>query len=223
MYTPSPTPPAKSMNTERPLVFVVDDDVSTREALEALLEHAGFKPILFETARAFLSFVRPRVPSCLVLDLNLPDLNGLDLQSMIAVETDRIPIIFITGYGDAPSIVRAMKAGAIEFLTKPLDAEALLSAVRDAIERSRATLRVDTASQVVRDRYATLSRREREVMTLVIAGSMNKQIAAELGISEVTVKAHRGKVMQKMKAASLADLINMQAQVGRPAPPVKRG
>ena len=200
-----------------PVVFVVDDDVSVREALEPLIRYAGWQPETFASAQEFLDRPRLTVPSCLVLDVSLPDLNGLDLQKRIVDRTD-MPIIFITGHGDVPMTVRAMKAGAVEFLTKPFDDEALLSAIRNAIERSEAALGDEANLRVLRERYASLSPREREVMSLVVSGLLNKQVGGELGISEITVKAHRGRVMQKMKAASLADLVTMGARLHLPAP-----
>jgi len=200
-----------------PVVFVVDDDVSVREALEPLIRYAGWQPETFASAQEFLDRPRLTVPSCLVLDVSLPDLNGLDLQKRIVDRTD-MPIIFITGHGDVPMTVRAMKAGAVEFLTKPFDDEALLSAIRNAIERSEAALGDEANLRVLRERYASLSPREREVMSLVVSGLLNKQVGGELGISEITVKAHRGRVMQKMKAGSLADLVTMGARLHLPAP-----
>ncbi|MGA3248493.1 MAG: response regulator [Paraburkholderia sp.] len=204
MPTSSPTP----------IVFVVDDDISVRESLELLIRCAGWQPETFASAQEFLQ--RPRVvaPSCLILDVNLPDLNGLDLQKRVAVDRIDMPIIFITGYGDVPMTVQAMKAGAVEFLTKPFGDEVLLGAVRAAIERSDATLGQEAQSRALQARYALLSGRERQVMALVVAGRLNKLVADELGISEITVKAHRGKVMRKMKAGSLADLVNMAADLG---------
>lgn len=197
----------------RPVVFVVDDDISVRESLELLIEQAQWQPQLFDSAQAFLAEPRPCVPSCLVLDINLPDLNGLDLQSTIARDRPLMPIIFITGYGDVPRSVRAMKAGAVEFLTKPFDDEVLLTAIADALDCSRAGLDREGGLRELRAAYATLTPREQEVLAMVVAGRMNKVIASDLGISEITVKAHRGKVMRKMKARSLADLVKMSAQL----------
>jgi FixJ family two-component response regulator len=215
---PSPNAPdlasrATPMSRVTPVVFVVDDDVSVRESLEALIREAGWQPVTFASAEEFLTYPRVPGPSCLVLDVTLPDLDGLDLQQRIAVDRTDMPIIFITGHGDVPITVRAMKAGAVEFLTKPVGDDVLLSAIRDAIERSEAALGRETEIRALRDRYASLSRREQEVMALVVSGLMNKQVGGELGISEITVKAHRGRVMQKMKARSLAGLVIMAARL----------
>jgi FixJ family two-component response regulator len=196
-----------------PVVFVVDDDVSMRESLDAMIRFAGLKAETFASAQDFLQRPRAMVPNCLVLDVSLPDLSGLDLQNLVASERTDMPIIFITGYGDVPMTVRAMKAGAVEFLTKPFEDEVLLDAIRHAIERSRAALSEEAGLQPVRDRYASLSKREREVMALVISGLLNKQVGAELGISEITVKVHRRHVMRKMGARTLADLINLAGRV----------
>jgi len=196
-----------------PIVFVVDDDISVRESLELLIHSAGMRPQTFACAQQFLSHPRVFVPACLVLDISLPDLNGLELQQRIAGDRAEMPIIFITGHGDVPMTVKAMKAGAVEFLTKPFNDEALLEAIRDAIERSRSTLDAEAELRVVQGRYSTLTRREREVMALVVSGLLNKQVGGELGITEITVKAHRGKVMEKMGASSLPDLVNMAAKL----------
>ena len=195
------------------IVFVVDDDVSVRESLELLIKSAGWQSRTFASAQEFLSNPPPTVPCCLVLDVTLPGLNGLELQQRLAGRRD-MPIIFITGYGDVPMSVRAMKAGAVEFLTKPYNDDVLLDAIRGAIERSRAALRHDSEMQVLRDCYASLTPRERDVMALVVSGLLNKQVGGQLGISEITVKAHRGQVMRKMKADSLPDLVTMAARLG---------
>jgi len=202
------------MSYATPTVFVVDDDISVRESLELLISSVGLRPETFVSAQEFLSRPRLRAPSCLVLDVHLPDLNGLDLQSRLSADRIDMPIIFITGYGDVPMTVRAMKAGAVEFLTKPLGDGVLLSAIQQAIGRSRLALEQETGMQALRDCHASLSRREREVMALVVTGLMNKQVGGKLSISEITVKAHRGNVMRKMKARSLADLVTMAAKLG---------
>jgi FixJ family two-component response regulator len=192
-----------------PIVFVVDDDISVRESLELLIRTEGWRPETFASAQEFLD--RPRIfaPSCLVLDVSLPGLNGLELQKRVAVERSDMPIIFITGHGDVAMTVQAMKAGAVEFLTKPFGDSALLSAIRQSLERSRAALAHEAEMQVLRACYASLTQREQEVMALVVCGLLNKQVGGELGISEITVKAHRGQVMRKMKADSLADLVKI--------------
>ena len=208
----------RQMSDVTSIVFVVDDDVSVRESLELLIRAAGWQPETFASAQTFLSRPRPTVPCCLVLDVTLPGLSGLDLQKRLAERTD-MPIIFITGHGDVPMTVQAMKAGAAEFLTKPLKDDVLLDAIRSAIERSRAALRLDSEMGALRNCYASLTPREREVMALVVSGLLNKQVGGELGISEITVKAHRGQVMRKMKADSLPDLVTMAARLSlRSAP-----
>jgi FixJ family two-component response regulator len=193
-----------------PVVFIVDDDVSVRESLELLILSAGWRPESFASAEDFLARSRIDRPSCLVLDLSLPNINGLDLQSRIVDRTD-MPIIFITGHGDVPTSVQAMKAGAAEFLTKPFSDEVLLNVIRQAIERSRTALAHEAGLRTLQDCYASLTPREREIMALVVSGLLNKQIAFELGISEITVKAHRGQVMRKMQVDSLAHLVRVAA------------
>ena len=199
-----------------PIVFVVDDDVSVRESLELLIRNEGWQAETFQSAQEFLAHARVIAPSCLVLDVTLPGLSGLDLQKRIIDRTD-MPIIFITGYGDVPMTVQAMKAGAVEFLTKPFSADVLVDAIRNAIEHSRTTLAHEAEMRALRQRYASLTPREQQVMALVVAGLLNKQVGSDLGISEITVKAHRGSVMRKMEADSLADLVTMAARL-RPPP-----
>jgi len=195
------------------LVFVVDDDISVRESLELLIKTAGWKAETFASAQEFLARPRAAVPCCLVLDVTLPGLTGLELQQQLAERTD-MPIIFITGHGDVPMSVRAMKAGAVEFLTKPFKDDVLLNAIGGALDRSRAAVRQESELRALKNCFESLTPREREVMTLVVSGLLNKQVGGELGISEVTVKAHRGQVMRKMKADSLPDLVTMAATLG---------
>ncbi|HTZ81788.1 MAG TPA: response regulator [Candidatus Acidoferrales bacterium] len=204
-----------------PVVFIVDDDVSVRESLEQLVRNEKWEAEAFASAHDFLEHPKKLVPSCLVLDLSLPGLNGLELQRQLVCEQVDLPIIFITGYGDVPKSVQAMKAGALEFLTKPVENDTLISAIKNALERSSLALVQDAEMQELRDRYSSLTRRERQVMALVVNGLLNKQIGGELGISEITVKAHRGQVMQKMRASSLADLVKMSAKVRPGRPEVK--
>jgi len=195
------------------IVFVVDDDVSVRDSLELLIRTAGWQPEIFASAQEFLARPRPTVPCCLVLDVTLPGLSGLELQARLAERTD-MPIIFISGHGDVPMTVQAMKAGAIEFLTKPFRDDVLLGAISGALERSRAALRKEAEIGALRDSYQSLTPREQQVMSLVVAGLLNKQVGGELGISEITVKAHRGQVMRKMRADSLPDLVTKAARLG---------
>jgi FixJ family two-component response regulator len=202
-----------------PIVFVVDDDPSVREALESLIVQAGWRAQAFASAQEFWSFPRVSVPTCLVLDVSLPGLNGLELQSLIAGDRIEMPIIFITGHADVPMTVKAMKAGAVEFLTKPVAEDLLIDAIGSAIARSRKTLDQESETQALRSLYARLTPRERDVMTLVVRGLLNKQVGGELGMAEITVKAHRGQVMRKMKAASFADLVNMGTRLGLASAP----
>ncbi len=203
-----------------PTVFVVDDDISVRESIELLVRSAGWQPETFESAQDFLRRPRVLVPSCLVLDVSLPDLSGLELQKCTAVDRPDIPIIFITGHGDVPMTVQAMKGGALEFLTKPFADDVLLNVINNGLELSKIALSEDAEICALRERHASLSCRERQVMALVVRGLLNKQVAAELGISEITVKAHRGRVMQKMAANSLPALVIMAVRLGVSVPKV---
>ena len=202
-----------------PTVFVIDDDAAVRASIQGLLKSVGLRSECFGDAQEFLRSTRPDAPSCLVLDVRLPGVNGLDLQRELADAGIRIPIIFITGHGDIPMTVKAMKSGAVEFLTKPFNDEVLLDAIRSAVNRSREALREQSEMDVIRHRYASLTPREREVMTLVCRGLLNKQVGGELGISEITVKAHRGQLMRKMQADSLPGLVTMAARLGVPTAP----
>jgi FixJ family two-component response regulator len=224
----SPQPPRSELSARRiepssPIVFVVDDDISVRESLELLIQKQGWRPKTFSSAQEFLESPRVRVPNCLLLDISLPGLNGLDLQKRIAIQRVDMPIIFITGYGDVPKSVEAMKGGAAEFLTKPLNHEVLLSAIRQSLERSRLALTREAELQTLRERYASLTGRERAVMVLIVSGLLNKQVGGQMDIAESTVKAHRGQVMQKMKAESLAELVRMADKLRIPEGPNSYG
>jgi len=202
-----------SIPSVSPIVFVVDEDITVRESLELLIRCEGWQPQTFQSAREFLTRPRPLVPSCLILDLALPDLNGLELQKIIARERAEMPVVFISGCGDIPTTVMAMKAGAVDFLVKPFGNDVLLRAIRESLERSRVAIDREVELRDLRNCYVSLTPRERQVIALVVSGLLNKQVGAELGISEITVKAHRGQVMQKMKANSLADLVRMAARL----------
>ena len=204
--------PSFAQNAQ-PIVFVVDNDMTDRQSLEVLIRRSGWQPEIFASAHEFLASPRPAVPSCLVLNVLLPDISGLDLQKRLSVERLSMPIIFITSQPDVYTSVRAMKAGAAEFLVKPIDDDILLRAIQDSLKRSCAALNRESEVQALRDSYAQLSQRERQVMALVVSGLLNKQAGAQLGISEITVKTHRGQVMQKMKAESFADLVRMAAKL----------
>jgi len=219
MSSPYPTPTRPSRLAPRmdagPVVYVVDDDISVRESMELMIRHAGWEPRLLDSAQAFLAEPAPGGPSCLLLDVRLPDLNGLDLQARIAGQRPDMPIIFLTGYGDVPLAARAMKAGAVEVLTKPWDTDVLLRAIGDALAASRALREWRANVRRVADNHAALTRREQDVMAMVVAGALNKQIAAALGISEITVKAHRGRLMRKMGARTLPELVKMAELLAR--------
>lgn len=197
-----------------PTVFVVDDDVSVRESLEMLTKSAGWHPLLFDSAQSFLDTSSPRPPCCLVLDVNMPGLNGLDLQSLVNANGSHMPIIFVSGFGDVPMTVRALKGGALDFLTKPIDTLAFLDAVKAALATSEARLKEDEGASKLRRSFDSLTKREREVMVRVVKGLLNKQVAYELDISEITVKAHRGQVMKKMEARTVPDLVHMATRLG---------
>ncbi|WP_368911629.1 response regulator transcription factor [Taklimakanibacter deserti] len=195
-------------------MFIIDDAAATRQSIEALVRSAGWRPEALSSAYEFLAHPRPEGPSCVILDVDLRDLGGLELQKLVSAERPDLPFIFLTGNSDLSTSVKAMKAGAVDFLTKPAKADALLGAIDEALARSRSVLARDTEVRNLRDRHASLSRREQEVMARVVAGLRNKQVAFELGISEITVKAHRGHAMRKMLARSLPDLVNMASQLG---------
>lgn len=203
------------MNPEHFIVFIVDDDARMRESLSELMESLGWRAVAFGSAGEYMSYRRPDLPACLILDVELPDINGLDFQKQIA-DGDHPPIVFLTGHGDIPSTVRAIKDGAVDFLTKPFTERALLAAIRSAIDRDHVARRERAELEILRQRLASLTPREREVLPLVVSGLLNKQAAAELGISEVTLQIHRGKIMQKMEAASLADLVRIAEKLQIP-------
>jgi len=209
------------MSQASPVVFVVDDDVSIRESLEALLQKAGWCVETFDSALKFLARPPVVVPNCLILDIALPGLNGLDLQKRMVVERPGMPIIFITGQGDIPMTVQAMKTGAIEFLTKPYKGDVLLQSIKSAVERSKALLGREEEAQILKARYADLTSRERDVMSLVVVGLLNKQVGSRLGISEITVKKHRGNAMRKMRAESLVELATMAKRLRLPQAPAE--
>ena len=202
------------MTDPDPVVFVVDDDASVRDAVKRLIASVGLRVETFGSAHEFLNHKRPEAPGCLVLDVRLPDLDGLEFQRSLAEANIHIPVIFITGHGDIPMSVRAMKAGAVDFLTKPFRDQDLLDAIQQAIERDRARREEEASKAKLHESFASLTRREREVMAWVVAGRLNKQIASEIGVSEITIKVHRGQVMRKMGANSVADLVRMAGRLG---------
>ena len=208
-YQPGLFSPANST----PIIFVIDDDLSFRNSLSALIRFEGWQVESFGSAQEFLARPRPLVPSCLLLAISLPDLNSLEVQKQLSRERAEVPIVVISVHADIPLTVQAMKAGAVDFLLSPFSDAVLADAIRESLERSRKILLREMEIREIRDRYESLSRRERQVMKLVVSGLLNKQVGGELGISELTVKAHRGKVMQKMKAGSLADLVRMAAKL----------
>ena len=205
------------MREEQPVVFVIDDDPSMRDSLQDLLQSVGMEARVFKSTQEFLRAERPDAPGCLVLDVRLPGQSGLDFQRTLAESGIELPIVFISGHGDIPMSVRAMKAGAVEFLVKPFRDQDLLDAIQGGIERDRARRGDATLVAQLRERFVSLTEREREIMALVVAGRQNKQIAAELGVSEVTVKTHRGQIVRKMKAKSLPELVRMADRLGVPA------
>lgn len=207
-------PKSAPLSYDLPIVFIIDDDALARSSLAALVRSAGWQPEAFSSAGEFLAHPRPSAPNCVLLDVDLPDLGGLELQKHVSAERGDTPFIFVTDNGDLSTGVKAMKAGAIDFLAKPINDDVLLGAIDSALERSRSVLVRDTETRSLRDRHASLSRREQEVMALVVAGLLNKQVGFELGISEITVKAHRGNAMRKMHARSLPDLVNMASRLG---------